>query len=395
VTGLTAPRAGAREQGCTRDGHRVALRTLAGMTTTSGPSAAPRLRANMAGVPAYVAGKPAVARDGLEVFKLSSNENPFPPLPSVLTAITRAAAGVNRYPDPAATAMLAAVAQRWDVGVENLVAATGSVRLLAQLAEITCAPGDEVVYAWRSFESYPITAAISDATPVEVPLTAEARHDLPAMLAAVTERTRLVILCSPNNPTGPALRRGELDEFLAAVPGDVLVVLDEAYREFVDDPEVPDGLDLFREHPNVVVLRTFSKAYGLAGLRIGVAVAHPDVAGTLRRASTPFGVSAVAQAAVVASLQTAAEAELMDRVSVLVAERNRLVPALREQGWPVPDAQGNFFWLPVGERALELADAFAAEGLVVRAFAGAGIRVTVAERAANDRFLEVAAGLVP
>ncbi len=344
----------------------------------------------MAKVPAYVAGKPAVARDGLEVFKLSSNENPFPPLPSVLTAITRAAASVNRYPDPAATAMVGAIARRWGVEVDKLAAATGSVRLLAQLAEITCAPGDEVVYAWRSFESYPITAAISDATGVEVPLTADARHDLPAMLAAITERTRLVILCSPNNPTGPALRRAELTDFLAAVPRDVLVVLDEAYREFVDDPEVPDGVEVFRAHPNVVVLRTFSKAYGLAGLRIGAAVAHPDVAATLRRASTPFGVSAIAQAAVVASLQDAAEAELMERVQAVVAERNVLVAGLREQGWDVPDAQGNFFWLPVGDRALELADAFAAEGLVVRAFAGAGLRVTVAEPEANARFLEVA-----
>ncbi|PRY16973.1 histidinol-phosphate transaminase [Kineococcus rhizosphaerae] len=362
------------------------------MTTPDSP-VAPRLRANMAKVPAYVAGKPAVAREGLEVFKVSSNENPYPPLPSVLTAISRAAASVNRYPDPAATAMLATTARRWGVGVENLAAATGSVRLLAQLSEITCAPGDEVVYAWRSFEAYPITAVISDAVAVEVPLTADARHDLPAMLAAITERTRLVVLCSPNNPTGPALRRGELDDFLARVPRDVVVVLDEAYREFVDDPEVPDGVEVFREHPNVVVLRTFSKAYGLAGLRVGVAVAHPEVAGTLRKASTPFGVSSIAQAAVVASLQEAAEAELLERVAALVAERRTLVEGLREQGWEVPDAQGNFFWLPVGERAVELADAFAAEGLVVRAFAGSGVRVTVAEPAANARLLDVAAKL--
>ncbi|WP_432542801.1 histidinol-phosphate transaminase [Kineococcus sp. SYSU DK002] len=363
------------------------------MTTPSTPLA-PRLRANMAKVPAYVAGKAAVAREGLEVFKLSSNENPFPPLPSVLTAITRAAASVNRYPDPAATGMLAAVAARWGVEPDHLAAATGSVRLLAQLAEITCSPGDEVVHAWRSFEAYPITATIADAVGVEVPLTAEGRHDLPAMLAAITERTRLVILCSPNNPTGPALRREELEGFLAAVPGDVLVALDEAYREFVDDPRVPDGVDVFRAHPNVVVLRTFSKAYGLAGLRVGVAVAHPEVAATLRRSSTPFGVSAIAQAAVVASLQTAAEAELMGRVAAIVAERRVLVEGLREQGWDVPDAQGNFFWLPVGERAVELAEAFGAEGLAVRAFAGSGVRVTVAEAAANARFLRVAAGLV-
>ncbi|WP_432522016.1 histidinol-phosphate transaminase [Kineococcus sp. SYSU DK006] len=365
------------------------------MTTASELPLPPRLRANLARVPAYVAGRPAVAREGLEVFKLSSNENPHPPLPSVLTAIARAAASVNRYPDPAATAMLAAVAGRWGVQVDQLAAATGSVRLLAQLSEITCAPGDEVVYAWRSFEAYPITAAISDAVPVEVPLTDEARHDLPAMAAAVGERTRLVVLCSPNNPTGPAIRRAELEDFLARVPAHVLVVLDEAYHEFVDDPEVPDGIDVARAHPNVVVLRTFSKAYGLAGLRVGVAVAHPEVASALRRAATPFGVSAIAQAAVVASLQSAAEAELMERVAALVAERHRVVDGLREQGWRVPDAQGNFVWLPTGERTPQLADAFAAEGLVVRAFDPHGLRVTVAETAGNSRFLEVAASLAP
>ena len=365
------------------------------MSTAPSTPLAPRLRANMAKVPAYAAGKPAVARAGLEVFKLSSNENPHPPLPSVLTAISRAAATVNRYPDPAATAMLGAVAQRFGVGVENLATATGSVRLLAQLAEITCDPGDEIVYAWRSFEAYPIVATIADAVPVGVPLTPDARHDLPAMAAAITGRTRLVVLCSPNNPTGPAIHADELEEFLARVPGDVLVVLDEAYREFVDDPDVPDGIDVHRAHPNVVVLRTFSKAYGLAGLRVGVAVAHPDVASTLARSSTPFGVTGIAQAAVVASLQADAEAELMERVAALVAQRRRVVDGLREQGWTVPQAQGNFFWLPAGGRTLELADAFAAEGLVLRAFAPHGLRITVAETAANSRLLDVAAGLRP
>lgn len=349
----------------------------------------------MANVPAYVAGRAAQARAGLEVYKLSSNENPYPPLPSVLAAITRAAASVNRYPDPTAGAMLDAVAAGWGVDVKNLATATGSVRLLAQLAEITCSPGDEVVYAWRSFEAYPIMAAIADAVRVEVPLTPDFRHDLPAMARAITDSTRLVVLCSPNNPTGPAIRAGELEEFLAQVPSDVLVVLDEAYREFVDDPEVPNGVDVFRAHPNVVVLRTFSKAYGLAGLRVGVALAHPEVAATLRRASTPFGVTSIAQAAVVASLQGDAKGELMERVAALVAERNRVVHGLREQGWPVPQAQGNFFWLPLGGRTLDVAEAFATEGLVVRAFVPDGLRITVAETAGNSRLLDVAARLAP
>ncbi|WP_432535988.1 histidinol-phosphate transaminase [Kineococcus arenarius] len=363
------------------------------MPTPSAAELLPRLRANMEKVPAYVAGRPPAVREGVEAFKLSSNENPYPPLPSVLTAITRAAAQVNRYPDPSAGAMLAAVGRRWALGPQQLAAATGSVRLLAQLVEITCDPGDEVVFAWRSFEAYPITAAIADATAVHVPLTAESRHDLPAMLAAITARTRVVVLCSPNNPTGPAIRSGELEGFLAQVPGDVLVVLDEAYREFVDDPEVPDGLDVLRAHPNVVVLRTFSKAYGLAGLRVGVAAAHPEVASTLRRAATPFGVSGIAQAAVVASLQEAAEEELMGRVAALVAERRRVADGLREQGWAVPDAQGNFVWLPAGERTPALVDAFGVEGLSVRGYGSDGVRVTVGETAANSRFLDVAARL--
>ncbi|NIZ91703.1 histidinol-phosphate transaminase [Kineococcus rubinsiae] len=364
------------------------------VASTVASTVVPRLRASLAGVPAYVAGRPAVARDGVEVYKVSSNENPYPPLPSVLAAITEAAATLNRYPDMAATAMVAAIAERFGVAPENIATATGSVRLLAQLVEITCEPGDEVVYAWRSFESYPIVAGVSGARSVRVPLTADARHDLPAMAAAVTDATRLVVLCSPNNPTGPSLRSGELEEFLAAVPADVLVVLDEAYREFVTDPDTPDGVDVFRAHPNVVVLRTFSKAYGLAGLRVGCAVAHPEVAEALAKAATPFGVSGIAQAAVVASLEPAAEAELMERVAALVAERDRVVAALRAQGWPVPDAQGNFCWLPTGERTAELAVAFAAEGLVVRPFAGEGLRLTIAETAANERLVAVAATLL-
>ncbi|WP_432498902.1 histidinol-phosphate transaminase [Kineococcus gypseus] len=363
------------------------------MPTSSPAQLLPRLRANLARVPEYVAGRPPAVREGLEVFKLSSNENPFPPLPSVLTAIARAAAQVNRYPDPSAGAMLEAVASRWGVRREQLAAATGSVRLLAQLVEVTCDPGDEVVFAWRSFEAYPIAAAVGDAVAVQVPLAAGARHDLPAMLAAITERTRLVVLCSPNNPTGPAVRAGELEAFLAQVPGDVLVVLDEAYREFVDDPEVPDGIEVLRAHPNVVVLRTFSKAYGLAGLRVGVAAAHPQVASALRRAATPFGVTGIAQAAVVASLQHAAEAELMERVAALVAERHRVLDGLRAQGWDVPDAQGNFVWLPVGERTAALVGAFGAEGLSVRGYGADGVRVSVGETAANSRLLDVAARL--
>ncbi|WP_345712762.1 histidinol-phosphate transaminase, partial [Kineococcus glutinatus] len=347
----------------------------------------PRLRSLLTGVPAYVAGRAAVAAPGVTSFKASSNENPFPPLPSVLDAVARAAADLNRYPDMAAAAMTTAIAERFGVPVESLATGTGSVGLLAQLVQVTCDPGAEVVLPWRSFEAYPIVVRLADAVGVPVPLTADGRHDLPAMAAAVTDRTRLVLLCSPNNPTGPALRREELTAFLDAVPTDVTVVLDEAYREFVRDPQVPDGLQVRRDRPNVVVLRTFSKAYGLAGLRVGYAVAHPEVAGALRKAATPFGVSGLAQAAVVASLQPQAERELLARVDALVAERTRVLAGLRGQGWPVPDADGNFVWLPVGADSARVAAAFGERGLAVRPYGEDGVRVTIAEPGSNDLLL--------
>ena len=210
------------------------------------------------------------------------------------------------------------------------------------------------------------------------------------MAAAVTERTRLVLLCSPNNPTGPALRRDELVDFLERVPPDGLVVLDEAYREFVRDPAAPDGVEMAGDRPNVCVLRTFSKAYGLAGLRVGYAIASEDVAEALRATSVPFGVGSLAQAAAIASLD--AEAELLERVERIVAERERVVGELAQRGWEVPDAQGNFVWLALGDRTAAFAAACEEDGIFVRPFAGDGVRVTVADPEANDAFLRVAAG---
>ena len=226
---------------------------------------------------------------------------------------------MNRYPDMAVGALSQALAKRLDVPVEHLATGTGSVGVLGQLIQATCDPGDEVVYAWRSFEAYPIVVAIAGATSVQVPLDADARHDLDAMPAAITERTRLVLVCTPNNPTGPVVHQDELDAFLDRVPRDVLVVIDEAYLEFVTDPEAPDALATYRQRPNVAVLRTFSKAYGLAGLRVGYAVAHEPVAQALRKTAVPFGVSDIAQQAAIASLE--AYDELQERVDALVAER--------------------------------------------------------------------------
>ena len=343
----------------------------------------------MQSLPGYVPG----ARAGdTGAFKLSSNENPFPPLDGVREAVARAAAEINRYPDMFAVDLVEALAARHGVHPSAVVAGCGSVAVLGHLLEAFCDAGDEVVHAWRSFEAYPIAISLQGAVGVTVPLDAAGRHDLSAMASAVSPRTRVVLVCSPNNPTGPAVHRAELVDFLAAVPDDVVVVLDEAYTEFVRDPDVPDGVAVLAEHPNVVVLRTFSKAYGLAGLRVGYALAHPDVARAVRTASTPFGVNHLAQVAALASLRV--EAELAERVDAIVAERVRVLAGLRDQGWPVPDSQANFVWLPTGAGTSDLAADAVAHGLLVRPFAGEGIRVTVGEPAANDRVLEVAASWV-
>lgn len=343
-----------------------------------------RLRPELAGVPGYRAGRPAP--DG--AFKISSNENPYPPLPSVVHVLAAAAGSVNRYPDFASARLVARLAERFKVPEEHVAVGTGSVGVCQQIVQAVAGPGDEVVFAWRSFEAYPIIVQVSGATAVRVPLLADETHDLDAMAAAVTERTRLILVCNPNNPTGTAVRRSALEAFLDQAPTDTLIVIDEAYREFVRDPEIPDGIDLYRDRPNVAVLRTFSKAYGLAGLRVGFAVAHEPVADALRKTAVPFGVSSLAQDAAVASLD--AEDELIERVDVLVAEGARMTDELARQGWPAIDAQANFVWLRLGNRTEEFAASCAEAGVIVRPFPGEGVRVTVAEPAASDLFLEVA-----
>ncbi|MBA3745162.1 histidinol-phosphate transaminase [Sporichthya sp.] len=346
----------------------------------------PRLRQAIEGIPGY---KPGRVPAGGAAFKLSSNENPYPPLPAVLEVLASAAEQINRYPDLAATALVNALSERFGVPVGDIATGTGSVGVAQQLLQATTGPGDEVLFAWRSFEAYPILVQIVGGTSVRVPLTPEGRHDLPAMAAAVTERTRLIFLCSPNNPTGPAIRGAELDAFLDAVPTDILVVLDEAYREFVTDPEVPDGLDLYRARPNVAVLRTFSKAYGLAGLRVGYAIAPARVAAAARACAVPFGVSTLAQAAAVASLK--AEDQLRARVADLVTERARVVGELRAHGWVLPETQGNFVWLPLGAGSMRFASECEVAGVMVRPFDLEGVRITVATAEIDDKFLAVAA----
>ncbi len=347
-----------------------------------------RLRAALDQVPAYIPGKPAAAPEGVAAYKVSSNENPYPPLPSVLEVVHEAAGAMNRYPDMAVTELTQALADTLGVPAEHIATGTGSVGVLGQVIAATCDPGDEVVYAWRSFEAYPIVTALAGASSVQVGLDDHARHRLDAMRAAITDRTKVVIVCTPNNPTGPMVTHAELERFLDDVPTRVLVVIDEAYVEFVTDEEAPRSLELYRDRPNVMVLRTFSKAYGLAGLRIGYAVAHPPVASALRKTATPFGVNSIAQAAAVASLK--AFDELKERVDALVAERTRVVEMLRGQGWFIPDTQANFVWFGLGGRSGDFAAAAQEAGLTLRQYGTDGVRATIGETEANDVLVQVA-----
>lgn len=346
----------------------------------------PRIRPEIAALAPYRQGKQA----GPDAFKLSSNENPFEPLPSVLEAL-RGTTPVNRYPDATATRLRERLAARYGVSLDEVHVASGSVAILYQLVQAAASVGDEVVYAWRSFEAYPGLVLVSGATGVQVPLAAGGRHDLDTMADAVTDRTRAVIVCTPNNPTGPIVTGAEFEAFVNRVPQDVLIILDEAYAEFVTAEGAVDGLGerVFEQHPNVVVLRTFSKAYGLAGLRVGYAIGHAKVLDAARSTGIPLSVTSAAEVAAIASLD--AEAELLERVAVIVDRRTALAEGLRAQGWDVPDTQSNFVWLPAGARTDEIADAFRAADIVVRPFSGDGIRISVGEQESIEKVLRVAA----
>jgi histidinol-phosphate aminotransferase len=340
-------------------------------------------RADLDALPTYVPGRAVPG-----AIKLASNEVPYGPLPGVVEAIAEAAANSHRYPDMGVVALRETLAARLGVDADRVATGCGSVALAEHITRTACHDGDEVMYAWRSFEAYPIIAATSGAVSLKVPNTPEHGHDLGAMAAAVTDRTRVIFVCNPNNPTGTVVRRAELDEFLDAVPTDVLVVLDEAYREFVTDPSVPDGIEAYGDRPNVVVLRTLSKAWGLAGMRVGYLVAQPAVAAAVRKVITPFSTSGVAQAAALAAL--AAAPEVVRRAELVIAERERVEVALSKMLPDVPPTQANFVWLPLRERSVPFAAACEAAGVIVRPFAGDGVRVTIGTPEENDTFLAAA-----
>ncbi len=338
-------------------------------------------------MPAYRPGKAAEqaeAEHGIEnAIKLASNENPYPPVPSVVAAISQAATGVNRYCDHLAIDLRTAIGNMLGKELDNIAVGCGSVGLLQQLCLAYLDPGDNVVYPWRSFEAYPVNIQMMGAESKQIPLVDHA-FDLDAVANAVDERTKIIMLATPNNPTGTALTVDAIRTMLAKVPGDVIVLIDEAYREFLD-PSFGDPIELLSEYPNVVVSRTFSKAYGLAGLRIGYFVAAPAIIDEVNKVLAPFAVNALAQAAALAAL--AARDEYEPFLAILRDERARVVAALTTAGWHLPDAQANFVYLPLGERTADVYVAIEKRGVVTRPFAGEGIRVTIGTPEQNDRFL--------
>ncbi|MHA7192109.1 histidinol-phosphate transaminase [Arthrobacter sp. MDT2-16] len=357
------------------------------MTSTSSISDAPRLRDAVADLPSYVAGRSA--QTALTA-ALASNESHFPPLPSVVEVITAETARIQRYPNMASADLREAIALHLAVSADEVAVGPGSSGVLQQILAAVCDPDDEVMFAWRSFEAYPILAAVAGAKPVRVPLLPDEQHDLEAMAAAVSDRTRVIILCSPNNPTGVSLDPASTEDFLSKVPSRVLVVIDEAYIEFQDDSGAPDALELYRRYPNICILRTFSKAYGLAGLRVGYAIARPPVADGVRRTAIPFGVNRLAQSAAVASL--AVEDEIRARVRQVRTERRRMIAALHDAGWSVTDSQANFFWLRCGDQVREqILSVLADADILARGYQGDGVRISLADRETNERVLAVLA----
>ncbi len=350
------------------------------------------------GLPVYKPGKSAeatMAEYGLPfAAKLSSNENPFGPLPSVIAAITTAASEINRYPDTSAAALRQALAAFLDVPVDRVTTGAGSSGVLLQALNAFSGPGAEVAFNWRSFEAYPIFSRSVGATDVTAPLKNHAL-DLSALAEIVGPHTKVVLIANPNNPTGTVATEDELRTFVSAVRSDVLVVLDEAYTEFIDDGATVNGATLIDEFPNLLISRTMSKAYGLAGLRVGYAIGQPAVIAALDKVAAPFAITSVSQAAAVASLEPVAQSELAERVAMIRAERTRVVREVRSLGFEVPDSQANLIWLPVGERTVELFTALERHGVVSRAFPGDGVRVTVGSPRENNMFLEALRTMSP
>lgn len=346
-------------------------------------------------LPAYQAGKPPVEVPGVVAYKLASNENPYAPIKAATDAIIAAATGefVQRYPETTYASLRALIAETYDVPAEDVTVGAGSLGVLTALVQTFAGTNDdgsadEVIIPWRSFEAYPIVIRSAGANDVMVPLRENGELDLDAMFEAITDRTRITMLCTPNNPTGTVLTPRAVRDFMDRVPEHILVVVDEAYIEFIRNDDAVDGLAIYRDYPNVAVLRTFSKAHGLANLRIGYSVAPANISLPLKVIHPPFATSTIAAEAAHASMSNMDE--VMHNTEKVVVERHRVWQALDALGYNPPASEANFVWLPLGEKSQAFADACEARALSVRAFAPEGVRVSIGEVEANDRLIQVA-----
>lgn len=347
----------------------------------------PKPRSIIDELPTYKAGRSASPVAGLTPFKLSSNELPFSPPEQLLQVISKVSSNSSRYPDPFSTELTTALAGSLGVHPDMVALGTGGVGVCQQIVQAFCDASDEVVYAWRSFEAYPIICGIAGAHTVPVSLTPEGKHDLRTMRNSVTDRTRMIFICSPNNPTGQVVTHQEFVDFMESIPKDVLVVLDEAYIEFNVDPDVPKSLELLSRFSNLGVLRTFSKAFGLAGLRVGYFIAQPAVIDAVRKTAVPFGVSIIAQAVATEALSMT---ELFsDRIWQVIQRRGWLENQFNIRGIHLEPSQGNFIWWPLKQRTDEFRDLCEKSALAIRPFSGEGVRVTIGEQEALERLLAV------
>lgn len=344
------------------------------------------IRPEILSLPAYKQGRPAPAN----AFKLSSNENPFPTPAWVTDAINRA--DVGRYPESTSRLLREEIARNWGADPDEVIVGAGSVSILYQLIQAVSGPGDNIVFSWRSFEAYPWIATVAGADAVRVPNLPNHRHDLESMIAAITPRTRVVLLCTPNNPTGAAITADEFHDAMSRIPETVLVILDEAYAEFSHDPEVVCGKKVTGRYPNLVILRTFSKAFGLAGLRIGYGIGPTNVFRAATSTAIPMVVTEQAQRAALAVLEHTDEA--MAVVMEICERRDAVWNRLVEQGWSCPRPHGNFVWLPTEADTEAAAQVLEDGGIIARVFPGDGIRVTIAEADSVEPLLAATARIV-
>ncbi len=339
-------------------------------------------------MPSYKPGKSAKQAEAelgiSDAIKLASNENPMEPIPEIVAAVSDVIAGINRYADHRAADMRQVIADWVDVPASNVTVGAGSSAILHRLVSAYVDPGDEVLYPWRSFEVYPIYTKLLDGSPVTVPLI-DYTADLNGLVDAITEKTKLIMIANPNNPTGTVLSTAELAEFCAMVPERVVVVIDEAYFEFVEPSFGNTVTDILPRFRNVIVTRTFSKAQGLAGLRVGYAIGDPEIISAVDKTQLPFAVNMASQAAAIAAVTH--HDKILARVEGIVSERARVVAEVRGWGVEVPDTQANFMYLPLGERSNDVFASMERDGVVTRLFEDTGVRITISSPEQNDRML--------